>query len=168
METKNANELIITRVINAPRTLIFKAFTEAEHLAHWWGPVGFKLEVIKLDVRAGGTFHYAMQMEDGTKMYGVFNYKEVQAPEKIVFTNGFADENGHVIRAPFSPVFPMEVINTWTFKEEDGKTTLTLKGVPYIATEEEDNFFAAMKDNMNQGFNGTFTQLDIYLSKLQS
>ncbi len=168
METKNTKELVITREFNAPKTLVFKVFTEAEHLQHWWGPVGFKLEVITLDVRAGGKFHYSMKLEDGTEMFGVFNYKEVLTNEKIVFTSGFADKNGNVVRAAFSESFPLEVLNTWTFEEENGKTILTLKGAPCNASEDENNFFTAMKDNMNQGFNGTFNQLESYLVKVQS
>ncbi|MBI3520233.1 MAG: SRPBCC domain-containing protein [Bacteroidetes bacterium] len=168
MESKNAKELIITREFNAPKELVFKVFTEAKHLAHWWGPVGFKLEVITLDVRSGGKFHYSMTLENGTEMFGVFNYREVEVNEKLVFTNGFADKDGNVIRAPFSPLFPVEVLNTWTFTEKAGKTILTMKGTPYNATEEENDFFSAMKDNMNQGFNGTFNQLESYLLKLQS
>ena len=166
METQNTNEMVITRVFNAPRALVFKTFTEAQHLAHWWGPVGFKLEVIKLDFTNGGSFHYVMKSADGHEMYGVFNYREIIEPEKIVFTNGFADRDGNTIRAAFSPLFPIEVLNTWTFTEEHGKTTLTLKGGPYNATEEENSFFTAMKDNMNQGFNATFNQLETYLASL--
>jgi uncharacterized protein YndB with AHSA1/START domain len=166
METKKPKEFVITRTFNAPRALVFKAFTEAAHLVHWWGPVGFKLEVITLDVRAGGKFHYKMSSAEGHEMYGVFNYKEVQAPEKIVFTSGFSDTEAAVIRAPFSTVFPMEVLNTWVFTEENGKTTITLSGGPFNATEEENNFYTGMHENMNQGFKGTFDQLENYLKNI--
>ncbi|MBC7695777.1 MAG: SRPBCC domain-containing protein [Burkholderiales bacterium] len=57
METNNSRELKITRILNATPELVFKTFTEVEHLAHWWGPAGMKLEVITLDVRNGGKFH---------------------------------------------------------------------------------------------------------------
>ena len=166
METKNTKEFVITRTFNAPRSLVFKAFTEAEHLAHWWGPVGFKLEVLALDVRAGGKFHYKMRSAEGHEMYGVFNYKEVSAPEKIIFTSGFSDTEGNVVRAPFSTEFPLEVLNTWTFSEENGKTTITLNGGPFNATDEENKFYTDMHSGMNQGFNGTFDQLENYLKTI--
>lgn len=166
MEIKNTNELVITRVFNAPRSLVFNAFTQAAHLAHWWGPTGMKLKVLKLEVRKGGVFHFSMKAPDGTEMYGIFNYKEVIAPEKIVFTNAFADKSGNIARAGFSPLFPLEILNTWTFTEEHGKTTLTLRGIPYNATEEEHAFFRSMHENMNQGFGGTFNQLEAYLKTL--
>lgn len=167
MEIEKPKALIITRVMNATPELAFKTFTEAEHLTHWWGPAGMKLEVISLDVRNGGKFHYKMLSPEGHEMYGIFNYKEVLPFEKIVFTNGFADKEGNLIRAPFATTFPIEVMNTWTFEEDNGKTKLTLRGIPYNATEEEHQFFEAMKTNMEQGFGGTFTQWENYLNKIQ-
>jgi len=166
METKSNKELVIKRVLNAPRELVFKTFTEAEHLAHWWGPKGMKLEVIKCDVKKDGRFHYKMITPEGHEMFGVFHYKEIMPPGKIVFTNGFADKDGNLIRAPFAANFPIEVLNTWTFDEENGKTLLTLRGIPYHATEEEEQFFEAMHPGMNQGFGGTFEQWENYLTSI--
>ena len=163
METKNPKELFISRVLDAPRELVFKTFIEAEHLAHWWGPAGLKLEVVTLDVRNGGKFHYKMISPEGHEMYGVFHYKEIVPFDKIIFTNGFADKDGNLMRAPFAAAFPIEVLNTWMFEEENGKTTLTLRGMPLNATEEELQFFEAMHTNMQQGFGGTFTQWENYL-----
>lgn len=161
-----AIELVITRTFDAPRELVFQAFTQAEHLQHWWGPKGMTLRVAELDVRPGGTFLFSMEAPDGHKMWGKFVYRENVAPEKIVYTNSFSDEEGNIIRAPFSETWPLEVLNTWTFTEEDGKTTLTLHGVPLHATEEEKQNFADMHGSMQQGFGGTFDQLDAYLARL--
>lgn len=161
-------ELVITRTINAPRELVFQAFTQAEHLQHWWGPKGMDLTVLNLDLRPGGVFHYGMRSLDGQSMYGIFHFREIISPEKLIFTSGFADEAGNLIRAPFSPVFPMELYNEYTFSDENGKTLLTLRGYPLIATEEEKLFYASMKDNMRQGFGGTFDKLDDYLKALTS
>ncbi|PBQ31095.1 polyketide cyclase [Sphingobacteriaceae bacterium] len=166
MEAKNENELVITRTINGPRDLIFKAFTEAEHLKHWWGPVGFELKVITLDVREGGTFHYSMKDAKGQETFGLFKYKKINAPESIEFTNGFADKDGNLIKNAFLPVFPLEVYNIWKFTEENGKTILSLRGTPYNASAEEEKAFADMHAGMNQGFGGTFDQLETYLKTL--
>jgi uncharacterized protein YndB with AHSA1/START domain len=167
MTTAAKKELIIERVINAPRALVWKTFTEAEHLRHWWGPVGFKLEVLKLDVRNGGTFHYAMRAANGAEMFGRFDYIEVDAPGKIVFTNSFSDAKGNHARAPFSNEWPIKVLNTWTFEEKNGKTTLHLRGEPFEATEAEIRRYVQEFPGMNKGFSGTFDQLDAYLKTLK-
>lgn len=167
MTTAVKKELVIERVINAPRALVWKTFTEADHLKHWWGPVGLQLDVLKLDVRNGGMFHYVMRANNGAEMFGRFDYIEVQAPEKIVFTNSFADATGNHARAPFSGEWPIKVLNTWTFEEKNGKTTLLLRGEPFEATEAEIKRFVQEFPGMNKGFNGTFDQLDAYLATLK-
>jgi uncharacterized protein YndB with AHSA1/START domain len=167
MTTAVKKELVIERVFNAPRALVWKAFTEADHLKHWWGPVGFKLEVLKLDLRNGGVLHYAMRADNGAEMFGRFDYIEVLAPEKIVFTNSFSDTKGNHTRAPFSNDWPIKVMNTWTFEEKNGRTTLVLRGTPFEANEAEIKRFAEEFPGMNKGFGGTFDQLDAYLSTLR-
>ncbi len=163
MTQQKKNTLHITRVINAPRDLVFDAFTKAEHLMHWWGPAGCTLTVLSLNVEPGGKFHYKMSMPNGHDMYGVFNYKEIQAPEKIVFTNSFADENGNIIATTMLENFPKEVLNTWIFTEENGITTLNLSGTPLSEIAEEISTFAGMKENMGIGFSKTFDQLNAYI-----
>lgn len=171
METKNetinptdTREFVISRELDAPRELVFKAWSEAERLAKWWGPKGFDLGVDKFEFQPGGTFHYSMQAGDGPKMWGKFVYREITAPEKIVFINSFSDENGGTTRAPFADTWPQEMLNILTLTEKGGKTLMTLRGAPINATEEEANTYHAHQDSMNQGFSGTFEQLDAYLA----
>ena len=154
---------LVTRILNAPIDLVFKAFSEAKHLAQWWGPKGFDIEVNKLEFKPGGVFHYSMKMPDGNKMWGKFVYHEIAAPGKIVFVNSFSDENGNITRAPFSPSWPLEVMNTLTLVNDNGKTILTLAGGPINASDEERETFAKAFDSMQQGFGGTFDQLEAYL-----
>ena len=163
MEQKN--ELVITREFNAPRELVFKMWTEAEHLAKWWGPKGFNIQVSKLDISPGGTFLYCMAGE-GFEMWGKFVYLEVTPPERMVFINSFSDKDGNITRAPFSATWPLEVMNTLTLTEQNGKTTLTIQGGPHNATEEEIETFRAGIPSMNQGFGGTFDQLEEYLASI--
>lgn len=158
-------ELVITRIFDAPRDLVFKVWTESEQLKRWWGPKGFKLGVSRLDFHPGGVFHYSMQSPDGYEMWGKFVYREITPPEKIVFVNSFSDEEGNTVRVPFSPTWPLEVLNTLTLEEHDGKTTLTLRGGPTNATEDERKTFTGMHESMQQGFAGTFDQLVEYLAK---
>jgi uncharacterized protein YndB with AHSA1/START domain len=164
--TNQDSELVITRIFNAPRELVFKAWTELEHLKHWWGPKGFSLSVSKFDIRPGGVFHYCMRSSEGQEMWGKFVYHEIVAPEKLVFVNSFSDAEGNTVRAPFSQTFPLKIQNILTFTEHEGKTTLSMRGGPIDATEEELQFFYSMRDSMQQGFAGTFSQLDDYLAKL--
>ncbi|NOU97656.1 SRPBCC domain-containing protein [Paenibacillus sp. LMG 31456] len=164
--TNHENELVITRTFNAPRDLVFKVWTESEHLANWWGPTGFSISVSKFDIRPGGIFHYCMKSSDGHEMWGKFVYQEIISPEKLVFVNSFSDPEGNTVRAPFSQAFPLEIQNVFTFTEDEGKTILTMRGGPINATEEELQFFYSMHGSMQQGFAGTFGQLDEYLAKL--
>lgn len=164
---KEENEFVISRVFTAPRTLIYKAWTEPEHLSHWWGPKGFKMQTMKLDLRPGGVFHYSMQSPDGQEMWGKFVYREVTAPEHIVFVNSFCDKNGNIIRHPMSNTWPLEILNKLTLTEDDGKTTLTIKGYPVNATEEEIKTFMESRPMLQQGFDGTFGQLDAYLIEMK-
>jgi uncharacterized protein YndB with AHSA1/START domain len=169
MERQNSptppeREFTITRVFNAPRDLVFKAQTEAERLAQWWGPKGFKMLVTRMDLRPGGMFLYCMRSPEGHEMWGKFVYREVVAPERLVFVNSFSDAQGGTVRAPFAPDWPLEVLNIVTFTEHGGKTTLHMRGAPVNATEAERRRFDSFHEQMNQGFGGTLDQLEAYLA----
>jgi uncharacterized protein YndB with AHSA1/START domain len=169
--TESQQDFAISRTFDAPRDLVWKAWTSAEALAQWWGPKGANIRVIKLDFRPGGIFHYAMAFQPGHDMYGRFIYREVVAPERLVFVNSFSDAEGGITRAPFPQLqgkWPLEVLNTMTLTEQGGKTTIALRGGPINATEEECKIFAGMTDSMRQGFGGTFDKLDDYLAKTKA
>ncbi|MEI9932768.1 MAG: SRPBCC domain-containing protein [Rhizomicrobium sp.] len=100
---------------------------------------------------------------NGHIMWGKFHYREIEPLKKIVFTNSFSDEAGMTTRAPFAANFPLEVMNTVLFSENDGKTTLDMTGTPFNASEDEKAFFESMFPSMNQGFKGTLDQLEDYL-----
>jgi uncharacterized protein YndB with AHSA1/START domain len=165
--TNHDSELVITRIFDASRKLVFKAWTESEHLKHWWGPIGFSITVYKFDIRPGGVFHYSMRSSEGHEMWGKFVFHEIVAPEKLVFVNSYSDAEGNTTRAPYKETpFPLEIKDILTFTEHEGKTTLSMRRGPINATEEEIKFFYSMYDSMQQGFAGTFSQLDDYLAKL--
>jgi uncharacterized protein YndB with AHSA1/START domain len=164
-------DFVFERVLDAPRALVWKAWTEPERLAQWWGPKGCTIRVIRHDLRPGGIFHYAMQFQPGRDMWGRFIYREIAAPERLVFINSFSDEEGGITRAPFPQLedkWPLEVLNTLTLAEQGGKTTLTLRGCPINATEEERKAYSSMFASMQQGFGGTFDKLAAYLAKTAS
>ncbi|MBU5346838.1 SRPBCC family protein [Paenibacillus lautus] len=168
MTEQSKQGLLLSRVFNAPRELVFKVWTDPEHFGKWWGPQGFSLEVITMDVRPGGMFLGCQKSPDGNQaMWGKFVYQEVIVPEKLVFIQSFSDENGNTIRAPFNANWPLEIINTITLEEIDGKTTLTMQGGPVNATAEEQAAFDGMAPMVKQGFGGTFDQLAQYLESQQ-
>jgi len=135
--TNEERELVLTRVFDAPRELVFKAWTDPKQVAQWWGPHGFTNPVCDLDVRPGGAIRIHMRGPDGTvyPMTGV--YQEVVEPERLVFTSAALDADGN-------PMF--EVLTTVTFAEQGGKTkqimrarviNTTAQAAPYIAGMEQ-------------------------------
>ncbi|WP_342773262.1 SRPBCC family protein [Paenibacillus prosopidis] len=166
LEALKTTTLEITRTFNAPRDLVFKAWTDPDHLKHWWGPKDFDISISKFDLQPGGIFHYSMQNADGDRMWGKFVFREVAGPGKLVFVNSFSDFQGNIARAPFSELVPLEILNIVTFTEQDGQTILTIKVSPIQATEEEVQFFHSIHSSMYQGYGGTFDELDAYLAKL--
>jgi uncharacterized protein YndB with AHSA1/START domain len=163
-----SEEFVITRVFDAPRDLVFKAHTECERLKRWWGPKGFTMTACNLDLKPGGAFHYCMRSPNGQDMWGKFVYREIVAPERLVFVNSFSDEMGGSTRNPWMPTWPLEVLNVATFTEQGGKTTLTMRGTPHNASPEERAAFKAAMHSMEQGFGGTFAQLDHYLAEVRA
>ena len=161
-----SSEFIIERVFNAPRKIMFKAWTDPERLKQWWGPKGFKWVDGKMDLRPGGIFHYGMRSPEGSEMWGKFVYSDIVKPERLDFIVSFSDMECNTLRHPASPSWPLEVLNSLTFSEQDGKTTVVLKGFPINATEEERDTFKAGHHMMQQGFKGTLDQLDEYLSNM--
>lgn len=156
----------IARTFSAPRQRVFDAWTQRDALLNWFGPKQFPLADAALELRPGGTFHYSMQLPDGKKMWGKWVFLEVQSPWRIAFVSSFADESGSVIRAPFSPSFPLRTVSSVSFMTVgDGKTTVTLTGYPLDATPEERATFAAMFDSMRGGWSGTLEQLAGYLGE---
>lgn len=160
--------LLLKRTFDAPRELVYKVWTDPVHFGKWWGPKGFALEVVKMDVRPGGMFLGCQKSPDGNHtMWGRFVYQEVKEPEKLVYIQSFSDEEGNVIRAPFNPNWPLEILNILTLEEHGGKTTLTLQGGPVNASAEEQAAFDGMAPMVAQGFEGTFEQLSEYLALQQ-
>lgn len=165
MNSTAMQELVIVRTFDAPRELVFKAFAEAERLAQWWGPKGFAMGVHFLDFRPGGVFHYSMKAPGGMEMWGKFVYQEIVVPEKIVYISSFSDLALGLTRHPMWPEWPLEILNEVTLEEQDGKTTLTLRGYPLNVPQNELKFFHEVQKGVRTGFNATFDQLEAYLDK---
>ena len=163
-----SDELVIERTFDAPRALVWQAWTEPERLALWWGPRGCTIRIKKLELRDGGVFHYAMVFSDKNEMWGRFVFRDIAAPERLVFVNSFSDPEGGVTRAPFPQLrdlWPLEVLTDVGFAEVDGKTRMTLRARPINATAAERRAFTGMHASMQGGYGASFDALDTLLAK---
>jgi uncharacterized protein YndB with AHSA1/START domain len=158
-------QLLLTRLVDAPRELVWRAWTQREHLQQWWGPKGFTWVRSTLELRPGGLFHYCMRSPDGQEMWGKLAFREVAEPERLEFVASFSDAEGRTVRAPFSPDWPLEVLSTVTFEKKHDRTKITLRGAPIHATEAERRAFAAGHGSMQKGWAGTFEQLDEHVTE---
>jgi uncharacterized protein YndB with AHSA1/START domain len=159
---------LITRIFDAPRDLLWKVWTQGEHLGKWFSPKGFKILAAKMDFRVGGIYHYGLETPDGKPMWGKWEFREIAAPERIVLIQCFSDEKGGITRHPMAPDWPQFTLSTMTFIAQGNKTKFTLTWVPYKATEVERKTFDAGRAGMETGWGGTMEQLLAYLAKLQS
>lgn len=136
--TAEERVLIIERVFDAPRELVWKAWTDPMMARRWWGPKGFTSPAAEIDFRVGGKYLLAMQspeFNDGRPIWSTGVYREIVPFERIVCTDCFADEKGNVVPAShygMTEDFPLEMLVTVTFEDLDGKTKLTLRheGLP--------------------------------------
>ena len=158
----------LTREFDAPRELVWKVFTEPKHLAAWWGPKGFKMLQLAVDLRPGGLFHYGMQAPDGSVMWGKWVFREVVPPERLTILTSFSDEQGGYSRHPLAPEWPLEMLSVMTLSEDSGRTTLHMVTTAYNASAVERSTFEAGFESMKVGFGGTFDQLTAYLATLRS
>ena len=155
-------ELVITRVFDAPRELVFKTWTEPEHFVHWWGPKGFTTPHCKIDPRPGGVWHCCMRSTDGKDIWCGGVYREIVVPERIVCTDCFTDEKGNVVDPAVygMPEAPKEMLLTVTLTEKNGRTTLTVKhSLP---------LWLAERMGAPQGWNSSFDRLAEYLAKTRA
>jgi uncharacterized protein YndB with AHSA1/START domain len=134
-------ELVLTRVFDAPRELVFKAWTDPKRVAQWWRPRGFTNPVCELDVRPGGAIRIHMRGPDGTvyPMTGV--YQEVLEPERIVFTSAALDAEGNAL---------FELLTTVTFAEQGGKTKQILRARVIKRTAQAAQYLKGMEAGWTQ------------------
>ncbi|MGH3854081.1 MAG: SRPBCC family protein [Pseudonocardiaceae bacterium] len=140
-------EIVMTRVFDAPRALVFEAWTNAKHLPHWMlGPEGWTMPVCEIDLRPGGAWHFVWRHSDGTEMAMRGMYREITPPERLVSTESWGGN------------WP-ETVNTLTLVEEAGKTTIT-NTIRYPSKTARD---AALTTGMRDGASLTFDRLAEYL-----
>ncbi|MFD2671725.1 SRPBCC domain-containing protein [Marinicrinis sediminis] len=163
--TVDGSTLTLTRLFQAPRELVFSAFTEADHLKHWWGPRGWEITVCEMDFRPGGSWHYCMKCMDkgqgdfyGMESWGKAIYHQIEAPEKIIYTDYFSDADGNE-----SAEMPATNV-TLTFEEADGYTRVVNRA-EYVSPEA---LQTVLDMGMEQGISETWSRLDEYLQTAKS
>ncbi|HKI99717.1 MAG TPA: SRPBCC domain-containing protein [bacterium] len=144
-------ELVIHREFDAPRELVFQAWTQAEHAAQWWGPQGFTVVLMEMDARPGGAWRKCMRAPDGHEYWRSGVVREVVPPERLVFTY-FSDDRDT------NPEH--ETLVTVTFSESGGKTLMTFR-----QTEFES---AASRDAHRGGWQSTMERFAAYLVQVRA
>ncbi|MCF8155470.1 MAG: SRPBCC domain-containing protein [Rhodoferax sp.] len=157
----------ISRTVNAPLNMVWKAYTEQEPLMAWFGPKGFALPHSRYDFRPGGQFHYCLRTPTGFEMWGKWTFVDIVAPTALSMVITFSDAQGGLTRHPMSASWPLQTLSTTTFADLGGKTHITIEWEPHQSTPDEIFAFQSSHAAMAQGCNATFEQLDDYLAQLQ-
>ena len=156
----------LSRTFKAPRDLVWRAYSEEQHLIRWFGPQGFAITHTQMDRRVGGIFHYGMKGLIGPEMWGKWTFQEIDAPHKLVVLQSFSDAQGGITRHPMAPLWPLQTLASTTLTEDGDHTVLNLTWAPFEASELELATFAASHESMHIGWTGTFDQFDTYLAGL--
>jgi uncharacterized protein YndB with AHSA1/START domain len=161
---ENDRVLVLERVFDAPRDLVFRMFKEAEHLKRWWGPKGWEILVCNIDFRPGGVWHYCMKCVDqnqgqfyGMESWGKGVYKEIVEPEMIIYTDYFSDAEGNINESMPSSLITMQ------FVDLGGKTKLVNRA-EYVSAEALKN---VTDMGVVQGITETWNRLDELLKSFK-
>jgi uncharacterized protein YndB with AHSA1/START domain len=153
-EPSTGRELVITRVVDAPRELVWEAMTNPKHVVHWWGPRGFTSTVEEMDFRVGGLWKLVMHGPDGVNYPNQHVFEEIVKPERIVYSHGGRREGGSSVTS----------VATWTFEVvEAGKTRVTIRMV-FPSPLERDR--VVKEFGAEEGGKQTLERLGEYLAKM--
>jgi uncharacterized protein YndB with AHSA1/START domain len=148
--TPSDTETVMTRVVDAPKTVVWDVYTRPEHIQQWMlGPEGWTMPVCEIDLRPGGSYRYGWRKAEGDEMEITGAFREIAPPDRLVSTESWGAD------------WP-DTINTVVLTEEDGKTTITTTML-YPSKEARD---AALQSGMKEGASVTFDRLDAYLASL--
>lgn len=168
-EQQNQNDIfVINRSFKTNQKTLFNLWTDPTHFANWMGPTGSSMELIRTDVKEGGSLHYSMTNADGSHMFGKVNYRTIQPHDLLIYTQNFCDENGNLTKPPFAPTWPDSMLTTVRFYEEgpdETRIALTWQ-VDGPATDVERKTFNDAKAGMTGGWTGSFDKLDVLAESL--
>lgn len=146
----SGREFVVSRLLNAPRELVWEVWTSPEHVKHWWGPNGFTNTIHEMEVKPGGVWRFMMHGPDGTDFPNKIVFKEVKKPERLVYTHSSDDEND-----------PTRFQTTVTFEKQGDKTFLTMRAL-FATAEERDR--VVKQAGAEEGGKQTLSRLDAYVS----
>lgn len=149
--TPTDREIVLTRILDAPRDLVFEAHSSCEHMSHWWGPRRYEIASCEMDFRPGGAWRIVHRGE-GQEFGFRGEFREIRRPELITWTFEYEGMPGHVS------------VQTLTLEEHDGKTTLTSR-VLFDSIEDRDGM---IQSGMESGAAESMDRLEEYLHELQS
>ncbi len=156
-------DLIVERIFDAPRELVWKVWTEAEHLKHWWGPADYTAPEIQVDLEVGGSYLWCMESADGHQNWISGVYQEITPPERLVLTQYMADEHGNILspaEVGLPEDFLAEQILTVTLEALGDKTRMTIV--------QSGLFDPEILKGATMGWNGSFDKFAARLSELQA
>ncbi len=157
-------EFVIARSFAASRERLWQAWTDPAQMAQWLGPKGTTGTTLAADLRPGGLLHWRMDGADGSQMWGRAIYREVIAPERLVYVQSFSDAAGGITRAPFfDGRWPREMLTVVTFEEDGARTLVTLTWSPIDAEADECANFVSNIPSMQGGWGNSFDQLEAML-----
>lgn len=160
MSDQKGKTLTLTRVFDAPVSLVWKMWTDPQEVAKWWGPDHFTSHDNKIDLRVGGKYIFVMVTPDGHDSYSGGTYKEIVPMKKIVVTDSFTDKDGNVVSPKtygMPDSFPETSEITITFDEKDGKTTMNIVYTDITGIEGK------MLEDMTAGWNQSLNKMGIAL-----
>jgi uncharacterized protein YndB with AHSA1/START domain len=165
-KTANESELYFSRVIDAPRELVFNVWTDAEHFAQWFGPHAVAIPFCRIDPQpGGGELHFCHRLDDGMEVWVKGVYREVVAPQRLVFALGFVDTGGRPAAHPMFSDWPLDtvILTTVTFADLDGKTQLTVQQVLKSASVAAEDAFKRERQAAQAGWTETLDRLEEYV-----
>jgi uncharacterized protein YndB with AHSA1/START domain len=154
---KKGRELILSRVFDAPRELVFEMYSKCEHIRHWWGPGEWPVTFCKMDFRVNGIWHYCMSGPDGQESWGKGIYQEIVRQQKIAWKDYFSDKDGNI-----NEKMP-GMLNHIELADYRGKTKIT--SLTHFSTPEE--MKKIMEMGVIEGINMAFDQLEDYMPKIE-
>ncbi|MCA9259803.1 MAG: SRPBCC domain-containing protein, partial [Planctomycetales bacterium] len=165
---KGKDTFVINRSFAAPIEQVFALWTDPQHLARWLPPTGFQMEIRRGDIREGGSCFFQMSNQSDVSFFGVFEYREVRRPHRIVYVQRFCDETESVAVHPGFPVFPAELLTTIDFVSEgDDATRVTVVTEPMgVVASDEAAAFRDERGGMTQGWTGSFDRLETEINNV--
>lgn len=159
-------EYVLDRVFDAPRELVWKAWTDPALLARWYGP-GVETIIHKFDLKPGGEWRNEMKWGEKSDLSKMV-FQEIVAPEKLVWHHSSADAEWNVTASAMMPDWPKVLLTTVTFEEDGDKTKVKLTQVPMDATDAEIACFANAMAGMSKGWGSGYAIIDEMLTEMQS